>query len=86
MANEKLKALAKALKGITEYGNFEIYFESDDILVIKQELIEGVTVFDKIKESGVEGYLEMLIRGIAAKTDDQELKAQIADILADVAE
>ncbi len=86
MANEKLKALAEALKGITEYGNFEIYFESDDILVIKQELIEGVTVFDKIKESGVEGYLEMLIRGIAAKTDDQELKAQIADILADVAE
>lgn len=82
MVNEKLKALAEALKGISEFGNFEIYFESDDILVIKNELVEGVTVFDKIKESGVEAYLEILIRGIAAKTDDQELKAQIADIIA----
>lgn len=81
MVNEKLKALAEALKGITEYGNFEIYFESDELLVIKHELIEGVTVFDKIKESGVEGYLEILIREMAAKTDGQELKMQIADIL-----
>ena len=81
MVNEKLKALAEALKGISEFGNFEIYFESDDLLVIKQELIEGVTVFDKIKESGVEAYLELIIQGIAEKTDDQELKAQIADII-----
>lgn len=81
MVNEKLKALAEALKGISEFGNFEIYFESDDLLVIKQELIEGVTVFDKIKESGVKAYLELIIQGIAEKTDDQELKAQIADII-----